>query len=145
MGKYLDLAEKAQKTAVYGHSDASRPGDAEEREFQGTGYERNELNEINPSNTSVEDDRVRVLVLLSEPYPGEPDNDDPEEGQHIIAAVEAVGGWIRIEHERIVLRWRGDFPGRIIDQITAARTAVVFAAAYSTPPSPHLPHIGRNR
>ena len=46
MGKYLDLAEKAQKSAVYGHSDASRPGDAEEREFQGTGYERNELNEI---------------------------------------------------------------------------------------------------
>ncbi len=52
----------------------------------------------------------RVLVLLSEPYPGYPDNDDPEEGRRIVEAVKAAGGWVRVEHERILLRWRGDFP-----------------------------------
>ncbi len=74
-----------------------------------------------------ERDRVRVLVLLSEPRPNEPDNADPAEGQSIIAAVEKGGGWLAIEHRRIVLRWKGDFPGKIIDQIMAARTTVVRA------------------
>ncbi len=39
----------------------------------------------------------RVLVLLSEPYPGDPDNDDPEEGRRIVQAVKAAGGWVRVE------------------------------------------------
>ncbi len=33
----------------------------------------------------------RVLVLLSEPYPGDPDNDDPEEGRRIVEVVKASG------------------------------------------------------
>ena len=76
--------------------------------------------------------RVRVLVLLPEPYPNEPDNADPAEGRRIVEAVEADGGWISIERGKIVLRWRGGFSGRLIDRIMAARTAVMFAAQRST-------------
>ena len=72
-------------------------------------------------------DHVRVVVLQFEPYPDESDSDDPEVGRRILDNVRAVGGWISIERERIVLRWRHDFPSKIIDQIMAARTAVVLA------------------
>ncbi len=75
-----------------------------------------------------ERDRVRVLVLLSEPRPDETDNADPTDGQSIIAAVEKVGGWLAIEHSRIVLRWRHDvMPGALIDRILANRIGVVAA------------------
>ncbi len=75
-----------------------------------------------------ERDRVRVLVLLSEPRPDETDNADPADGQSIIAAVEKVGGWLAIEHSRIVLRWRHDvMPGELIDRILANRIGVVAA------------------
>ncbi len=75
-----------------------------------------------------ERDRVRVLVLLSAPYPDELDNADPEEGRRIVAAVEKVGGWLAIEHGRIVLRWRHDvMPGALIDRILTNRTGVVAA------------------
>ena len=75
-----------------------------------------------------ERDRVRVLVLLSEPRPDETDNADSEEGQRIVAAIEAVGGWIAIEHSRIVLRCRHDvIPGALIDRILTNRTGVVAA------------------
>ncbi len=75
-----------------------------------------------------ERDRVRVLVLLSEPRPDETDNADPADGQSIIAAVEKVGGWLAIEHSRIVLRWRHDvMPGALIDRILANRSGVVAA------------------
>ncbi len=69
----------------------------------------------------AEVDRVRVLVLLPQPYPHESENDAPEDGGRIIEAVEAAGGWVRIEDGRIVLRWYGDFPGEVIDRIRAAR------------------------
>ncbi len=76
-----------------------------------------------------ERDRVRVLNLRSTPDPDETDNADPNEGRSIIEAVKAVGGWVHIENERIVLRWRHDvMPGATIDRIMAARTAVVLAA-----------------
>ncbi len=75
-----------------------------------------------------ERDRVRVLVLLSEPRPDETDNADPADGQSIIAAVEKVGGWLAIEHSRIVLRWRHDvMPGALIDRILTNRIGVVAA------------------
>ncbi len=75
-----------------------------------------------------ERDRVRVLVLLSEPRPDETDNADPADGQSIIAAVEKVGGWLAIEYSRIVLRWRHDvMPGALIDRILANRIGVVAA------------------
>ncbi len=75
-----------------------------------------------------ERDRVRVLVLLSAPYPDELDNADPEEGWRIVVAVEKVGGWLAIEHGRIVLRWRHDvMPGAQIDRIRANRIGVVAA------------------
>ncbi len=75
-----------------------------------------------------ERDRVRVLVLLSEPRPDETDNADPADGQSIIAAVEKVGGWLAIEHSRIVLRWRHDvMPGALVDRILANRIGVVAA------------------
>ena len=76
-----------------------------------------------------EADRVRVLVLLFEPYPDEPDTDDPTEGQRIVEAVDSVGGWVAIEGGRIVLRWRGDPPGipELIDRIRASRIGVVSA------------------
>ncbi len=38
-----------------------------------------------------ERDRVRVLILLSEPCPNEADSHDPAEGQRIVDAVEKVG------------------------------------------------------
>ncbi len=66
-------------------------------------------------------------MLLGQPDPGEADSDDPAEGRNIVEAIQAAGGWIRIEDGRIVLRWRGDFPGALIDQIMAARKAVVLA------------------
>lgn len=51
--------------------------------------------------------------------------------ERIIEAVEAVGGWFRLGHNRIVLRWRGDMPnaGKLIDRIRACRTGVVAALA----------------
>ncbi len=75
---------------------------------------------------------VRVLVLLPELYADEPDNADPAEGRRIIEAVKAAGGWISIERGKIVLRWRGDFSGGLIDRIREARTAVVHAMRPST-------------
>ena len=77
----------------------------------------------------TETDHVRCLVLLPEPYPDEPDDHDPEEGRRIIEAVEAAGGWVRIEHKRIVLRWRRDMPdaGKLIDRIRRNRIGVVAA------------------
>ena len=79
-----------------------------------------------------ERNRVRVLILLSEPYPDEHDNNDPAEGRRIVEAVEKVGGWLALEHGRIVLRWRHDvMPGGLIDRIRAARTAVVLAVRKS--------------
>ncbi len=75
-----------------------------------------------------ERDRVRVLNLRSTPDPDETDNADSAEGRSIIEAVKSVGGWVRIENGRIVLRWRHDvMPGALIDRIMAARTAVVLA------------------
>ena len=75
-----------------------------------------------------ERDRIRVLNLRSTPDLDEPDNDDPADGRSIIEAVKAVGGWIRIENERIVLRWRHDVMlGATIDRIMAARKVVVLA------------------
>ena len=76
-----------------------------------------------------ESDRLHCIVLLGEPYPDEPDNNDPTEGKRIIAAVESAGGWLRLWDGRIVFRWRGDIPnaGELIDRIRAARTAVVLA------------------
>ena len=75
-----------------------------------------------------ERDRVRVLNLRSTPDSDEPDNTDSDEGRSIIEAVKAVGGWVRIENGRIVLRWRHDvMPGALIDQILANRTGVVAA------------------
>ncbi len=82
-----------------------------------------------------ERDRVRVLVLLSEPRPDETDNADPVDGQSIIAAVEKVGGWLAIEHSRIVLRWRHDvMPGALIDRILANRIGVFAALRKAKPP-----------
>ena len=72
---------------------------------------------------------IASLNLRSTPDDDEPDNADSEEGRRIIEAIKAVGGWLRIENERIVLRWRHDvMPGALIDRIMAARTAVVLAA-----------------
>ncbi len=88
----------------------------------------NGTNGMGKSDPGPRSDHVRVVVLQSEPYPDESDSDDPEEGRRILENVRAVGRWVSIERERIVLRWRGDFPSRIIDQIMAARTAVVLAA-----------------
>ena len=70
----------------------------------------------------------RVLSLRSIPDIDEPHNEDVKEGQRIIEAVRAAGGRISIENDRIMLRWYGDFPGQVIDQILAARIAVVLAA-----------------
>ena len=76
-----------------------------------------------------EHNRVRVLNLRSTPDSDEPDNADAAEGRRIIEAVKTVGGWVRIENERIILRWRHDvMPGSLIDRIMAARIAVVLAA-----------------
>ncbi len=76
-----------------------------------------------------ENDRIHCIVLLGQPYPDEPDNNDPAEGERIIATVESAGGWLRLWDGRIVFRWRGDIPnaGELIDRIRAARTAVVLA------------------
>ena len=75
-----------------------------------------------------ERDRVRVLNLRSVPEPDETDTADAAEGRSIIEAVKAVGGWVRIENERIILRWRHDvMPGSLIDRIMTVRTAVVLA------------------
>ncbi len=76
-----------------------------------------------------ETDRLHCIVLLGQPYPDEPDNNDPAEGERIIATVESAGGWLRLWDCRIVFRWRGDIPnaGELIDRIRAARTAVVLA------------------
>ena len=87
-----------------------------------------------------ERDRVRVLVLLSAPYPDELDNADPEEGRRIVEAVEKMGGWIAIEHSRIVLRWRHDvMPGALIDRRRANRTGVVVALTKTQPPANDIP------
>ena len=75
-----------------------------------------------------ERDRVRVLNLRSVPEPDETDTADAAEGRSIIEAVKAVGGWVCIENERIVLRWRHDvMPGALIDRILTNRTGVVAA------------------
>ena len=76
-----------------------------------------------------ERDRVRCVVMLPEPYPDEPNIDDPAEGRAIIAAVESVGGWLAIERGRIVLQWRGDPAGihELIARIWANRRGVVTA------------------
>ena len=78
-----------------------------------------------------EADRVHCFVLLGEAYPDEPDNNDPTEGKRIIAAVESAGGWLRLWEGKIVFRWRGEIPnaGELIDQIRAARTAVIKVVA----------------
>ena len=80
-----------------------------------------------------ESDRIHTIVLLGEPYPDEPDNDDPDEGKRIIAAVESAGGWLRLWEGRIVLRWTGHMPdtGAIIDRIRANRIGVVAALTES--------------
>ena len=81
-----------------------------------------------------ESERVHCVVLLGKPYPDEPNNGDPSEGRIIIEAVQAAGGWLAFEHGKIVLRWRGLMPsaGKLIDQIRAARTAVVLAMGQSS-------------
>ena len=81
-----------------------------------------------------ERDRIHCIVLLGQPYPDEPDNDDPAEGQRIIAAVQAAGGWLRMWEGKIVLRWRGEIPnaGELIDRIRVNRLGVV-AALKPTP------------
>ena len=77
---------------------------------------------------AAERDRVRVLNLRSTPDLDEFDNAEAAEGRSIIKAIEAVGGWIRIENGRIVLRWRHDvMPGALIDRILANRTGIVTA------------------
>ena len=82
-----------------------------------------------------ERDRVRVLVLLSEPRHDEPDNADATEGWSIVEAIKAVGGWVRIENERIVLRWHHDvMPGALIDRIRGNRIGVVAALHKATSP-----------
>ena len=74
-------------------------------------------------------ERVHCIVLLGEPYPDEPDNDDPDEGKRIIAAVESAGGWLRMWEGKIVFNWRGEIPnaGELIDRIRANRIGVVAA------------------
>ena len=79
-------------------------------------------------------DHERVLSLRSIPDIDEPHNDDAKEGRRIIAAVEAAGGRISIEDDRIMLRWYGDFPGQIIDRIRANRIGVVAALSKVTSP-----------
>ncbi len=90
--------------------------------------------EILDALAETETGHVRVLVLLSEPYPDEHDNADLAEGQHIIEAIETAGGWLTIEDGRIVLRWRGNMvgAGELIDRIRAARTGVVAALPRAT-------------
>jgi len=75
-----------------------------------------------------ENEHVRCVVLLGQPA-GEADSDDPAEGRNIVEAIQAAGGWIRIEDGNIALRWRGDMPeaGELIDRIRANRTGVVAA------------------
>ncbi len=92
-----------------------------------------------------EHDRVRVLNLRSVPEPDETDTADAAEGRSIIEAVKAVGGWVRIENERIVLRWRHDvMPGATIDRIMAARTAVVLAMRTEDDESAECDRLERN-
>jgi len=81
-----------------------------------------------------ENEHVRCVVLLGQPDPGEADSDDPAEGRNIVEAIQAAGGWIRIEDGRIVLRWRGNMvgAGELIDRIRAARTGVVAALPRAT-------------
>ena len=74
-------------------------------------------------------DRPHCIVLRTEPYPDETDAADPDDGERIVAAVEAYGGTLTIERHGIVLRWTGHMPdtGAIIDRIRANRNGVVAA------------------
>ncbi len=72
-------------------------------------------------------DHVRCVVLLSRPHSGALDIKAPVVGKRVIRAVGAAGGRITIEDDRIVLRWKGDFPGWLIDEIRWTRTGVVAA------------------
>ena len=76
-----------------------------------------------------ENERIHCIVLLGQPYPDEPDNDDPAEGQRIVEAVQAAGGWLRMWEGKIVFNWRGEIPnaGELIDRIRANRLGVVAA------------------
>ena len=89
----------------------------------------NGANGTGKSDQETQSHRLHCIVLLGQPYPDEPDNNDPAEGERIIATVESAGGWLRLWDGRIVFRWRGDIPnaGELIDRIRAARTAVVLA------------------
>ena len=82
--------------------------------------------------SKTDHERVHEIVLLGQPDSGDVDNDDPVAGEHIIRDVRAGGGWITIEHGKIVLRWRGVLPGvgNLIDRIREAREGVVLAAQH---------------
>ena len=76
-------------------------------------------------------DRPHCIVLRTEPYPDETDAADPDDGQRIVAAVQAHGGTLTIERHGIALQWTGHLPdtGAIIDRIRANRIGVVKALA----------------
>ena len=78
-------------------------------------------------------DRPHCIVLRTEPYPDEIDAADPDDGQRIVAAVDAHGGTLTIERHGIALRWTGHMPdtGAIIDRIRANRIGVVAALTES--------------